>query len=160
MNEYIKRKENVMVKQGQNAKTISCIKADTKEPVAGRNGHYKRVPVDTILLREMDYKKEQKAAIHFAKYLNVQKAVSTETKYRKVKKISGQETAYQPVKKISGQEIADQSWAMGKTMMLLSGNDKNPAQDNSDTWQSLFEQIKELQKFICNENSRRICQRR
>lgn len=30
-----------------------------------------------------------------------------------------------------GQEIADQSWAMGKTMMLLSGNDKNPAQDNS-----------------------------
>ena len=86
MNEYIKRKENVMVKQGQNAKTISCIKADTKEPVAGRNGHYKRVPVDTILLREMDYKKEQKAAIHFAKYLNVQKAVSTETKYRKVKK--------------------------------------------------------------------------
>ncbi len=106
--EYIKRKENVMVKQGQNAKTISCIKADTKEPVAGRNGHYKRVPVDTILLREMDYKKEQKAAIHFAKYLNVQKAVSTETKYRKVKKISGQETAYQPIKKISGQEIADQ----------------------------------------------------
>ena len=58
MNEYIKRKENVMVKQGQNAKTISCIKADTKEPVAGRNGHYKSVPVDTILLREMDYKKE------------------------------------------------------------------------------------------------------
>ena len=108
MNEYIKRKENVMVKQGQNAKTISCIKADTKEPVAGRNGHYKRVPVDTILLREMDYKKEQKAAIHFAKYLNVQKAVSTETKYRKVKKISGQETAYQPIKKISGQETAYQ----------------------------------------------------
>ena len=106
MNEYIKRKENVMVKQGQNAKTISCIKADTKEPVAGRNGHYKRVPVDTILLREMDYKKE--AAIHFAKYLNVQKAVSTETKYRKVKKISGQETAYQPIKKISGQETAYQ----------------------------------------------------
>ena len=97
-----------MVKQGQNAKTISCIKADTKEPVAGRNGHYKRVPVDTILLREMDYKKEQKAAIHFAKYLNVQKAVSTETKYRKVKKISGQETAYQPKKKISGQETAYQ----------------------------------------------------
>ena len=30
-----------------------------------------------------------------------------------------------------GQEIADQSWAMGKAMMLLSGNDKNPAQDNS-----------------------------
>lgn len=108
MNEYIKRKENVMVKQGQNAKTISCIKADTKEPVAGRNGHYKRVPVDTILLREMDYKKEQKAAIHFAKYLNVQKAVSTEIKYRKVKKISGQETAYQPIKKISGQETAYQ----------------------------------------------------
>ena len=98
-------------------------------------------------MREMDYKKEQKAAIHFAKYLNVQKAVSTETKYRKVKKISGQETAYQPVKKISGQEIADQ-----KIIDIQKNRD--------DTWQSLFEQIKELQKFICNENSRRICQRR
>ena len=133
-----------MVKQGQNAKTISCIKADTKEPVAGRNGHYKRVPVDTILLREMDYKKEQKAAIHFAKYLNVQKAVSTETKYRKVKKISGQQTAYQPIKKISGQEIADQ-----KIIDIQKNREM-----------TLVEQIKELQKFICNENSGRICQRR
>lgn len=31
-----------------------------------------------------------------------------------------------------GQEVADQSWAMGKAMMLLSGSEKNPAQDNSD----------------------------
>lgn len=30
-----------------------------------------------------------------------------------------------------GQEIADQSWAMGKAMMLLAGSDKNPSQDNS-----------------------------
>ena len=30
-----------------------------------------------------------------------------------------------------GQELADQSWAMGKAMMLLAGSDKNPSQDNS-----------------------------
>ena len=30
-----------------------------------------------------------------------------------------------------GQEIADQSWAMGKAMMLLAGGGKNPSQDNS-----------------------------
>lgn len=30
-----------------------------------------------------------------------------------------------------GQEVADQSWAMGKAMMLLSSNDKSLAQDNS-----------------------------
>lgn len=76
---YSIRKENVMIKQGQNAKTISCIKADTKEPVAGRTGHYQRMPVDNIFLKKMDYKREQEAAIHFAKCLKVKKAVSTET---------------------------------------------------------------------------------
>lgn len=30
-----------------------------------------------------------------------------------------------------GQEIANQSWAMGKAMMLLMGDDKNTSQDNS-----------------------------
>lgn len=95
-----------MIKQGQNAKTISCIKADTKEPVVGRNGHYQRMPVDNVFLKKMDYKREQEAAIHFAKCLKVKKAVSTESQYRKVKKVSGQEAVYQPVKEVSDQETA------------------------------------------------------
>lgn len=107
-NAYSIRKENVMIKQGQNAKTISCIKADTKEPVAGRTGHYQRMPVDNVFLKKMDYKREQEAAIHIAKCLKVKKAVSTESQYRKVKKVSGQEAVYQKVRNVSDRDAVYQ----------------------------------------------------